>query len=76
MSFINNQRAVLLYKSTLNIVKSNVTFVGNAAKNSGGVWYIYNSTVNVVKSAHMIFSNNSGTKGGGSIVLEGIYSQF
>ena len=65
MSFINNQRAILTYKSTLNIVQSNMTFENNAARNSGGgAWYIYNSTINVVQSTEMTFIKNKAIVGG------------
>lgn len=64
ISFVNNNRAVLLYMSTLNITTSNMTFVGNAIKRSvGGALYIYNSTIDIQFSL-LTFVNNSATSGG------------
>ena len=64
MFFFNNQRAIMLYKSKLNIMKSNVSFMGNAAIHSGGgAMYIYNSTMNV-NSSEMLLLNNSAIGGG------------
>ena len=63
MFCVNNQRAVLMYMSTLNIVRSNLTFVSNAAKHSaGGALYIYNSTINIQFSL-LTFVNNSAISG-------------
>ena len=62
LSFSNNQRAVLLKKSALNIVKSNVTFTSNSAK-QGGALLAFASTVNI-NSTEMSFLNNSGQEGG------------
>lgn len=67
--FLSNQRAIMLYKSTLNIMKSNASFVGNAAVHSGGgALYIYNSTMNV-NSSEMLLSNNSAI-GGGAVYVK------
>ena len=64
MSFFNNERAIMLYKSTLNIMNSNVSFMGNVDNFSGGgALYIYNSTMNVNSSKILLF-NNSATSGG------------
>ncbi len=61
LSFFNNQRAVLLNKSTLNIVKSNVTFSSNLARQTeqGGGMFAFASTVKV-NTTEMLFFNNSG----------------
>ena len=64
MFCVHNQRAILTYKSTLKVTKSNMTFINNAAKNSGGgAWYVYNSTINV-QSTLLTFINNSAILGG------------
>ena len=72
MLFFNNQRAIMLYKSTLNITKSNVSCTGNTAKHSGGgALYIYNSTMNV-NSSEMLLLNNSAIGGGALYVKSSV----
>ena len=62
--FLNNQRAIELYKSALNIMKSNASFVDNASNHSGGgAIYVYNSTMNV-SASEMLFLKNSAIGGG------------
>jgi predicted outer membrane repeat protein len=62
--FLNNQRGIHLYKSALNLMKSNASFLDNASNHSGGgAIYVYNSTMNV-SASEMLLLNNSAIGGG------------